>query len=109
MRKRLLTGLLAVGVLVGLLPGVVSAAPPGARQDGSPRIERTISCDVGQGVNVTVIVEAPSGVAQTRARDLLDQILDQDDRSCVPGTKEVSTIRVPGDSLVISITIIITV
>ena len=112
MTKRVMTGVLAGGLMLALLPAAVSAAPPGSRQDGSPRIERTVTCEVKggnfDGGSLTATFEGPSGAVQEfAAKALRDFFAENGGGRCAPGTQRISTERVPGDDFSLSLTIII--
>ena len=84
-KKRLMPGLLAGGLMVGMLPGVVSAEPPGA--DG-PVFNATISCHfVGEGTegNVTAQASGLAGLAQSAAHKALKSFLEAQGWRCVGG------------------------
>ncbi len=84
MRKRLLTSLLAGGLMASMLPGVASADWPGSRGDDGPMFAGFISCDlVGGGSLLTQSLgPKPAGV-QGQLRKEFNAAVKDSGRKCV--------------------------
>ena len=69
MMKRLLTGLLAGGLMVGMLPGVASADP--SQDKGGPTFGIAAACITKEGVSVAAAARGPAGFAQQFVRTFI--------------------------------------
>ena len=96
MKKRLMIGLFAAGLLAAMLPEVASADPPGNRRDGGPTFIATISCDTRDGGTYTVssVDPIPAGEAQSTYQRGFRALLDLNGVKCAEGTEVITFERI---------------
>ena len=87
MKKRLVVGLLAGGLMAGMLPGVTSAVP--APDKDGPLFRVVISCEKEIGTG-SVEITGPAGYAQHYAHKLIN-----DSFLCFPDTKSMTMTKLP--------------
>ena len=90
MKKRLMIGLMAGGLLAAMLPGVAQAAPPEGNPN-SPEVYVDVFCDTATEQNVGTWQVGPAGWAQYTAVAAFNYLYrDQ----CLPGTFTITITQV---------------